>query len=94
MAEALILEREIYIVLSTAHLSRSTAQTLFERADICDATVSRYRIPFACALTAEPAPGDDLLAVLTTIAAAAPDAYGVMIDSDGPVVPGLSTFDW
>lgn len=88
------LERETYIILSTAHISRSTAQALSHRKDICDATVSRYRIPFACALTADQAPGSDLLALLTTVAAVAPDAYGVMIDSDGPVVPGLATFDW
>lgn len=36
----------------------------------------------------------ELAVLLTTIAAAAPEAYGVMLDCDGPVVTGLATFDW
>ncbi|MEQ1514916.1 MAG: hypothetical protein ABL931_00335 [Usitatibacteraceae bacterium] len=94
MKQALHLEHETYIVLSTAHISRSTALALSHRPDMCDASDQRFRIPLACALAADCVLPPDLLSLLTTIAAAAPEAYGVMLDADGPVISGLATFDW
>lgn len=88
------LERETYIVLSTAHIARSTATALAGLPILCDATDHRYRIPLAPALEQCGGLPGDLAALLTTIAAAAPEAYGVMLDCDGPVVAGLATFNW
>ena len=90
----MILERELYIVVSTAHIARSTAAVLSALPIICDATEHRYRIVLEPALAEREDLPSDLASLLTTIAAAAPDAYGVMIDCDGPVVTGLATFDW
>lgn len=94
MMHALHLEHETYIILSTAHISRSTALALSHRPEICDGTDHRFRIPLACVLSADCVLPPDLLALMTTIAAAAPEAYGVMLDADGPVVSGLATFEW
>lgn len=88
------LERETYIVLSTAHIARSTATALAGLPILCDATDHRYRIPLGPALEQCCGLPGELAALLTTIAAAAPEAYGVMLDCDGPVVAGLATFEW
>ncbi len=88
------LERETYIVLSTAHIAPSTAAALAGLPIVCDATEHRYRIPLAPALERCDALPCDLAELLMTIAAAAPEAYGVMLDCDGPAVTGLATFDW
>ena len=88
------LERETYIVLSTAHLAPSTAAALAKLPILCDATDHRYRIPLGPALERRDDLPCDLAVLLTTIAAAAPEAYGVMLDCDGPVVAGLAAFDW
>lgn len=94
MTIAAALERETYIVVSTAHIAASTAAQLTRLPIICDETEHRTRIPLGPALAERDGLPPDLTALLTTIAAAAPDAYGVMIDCDGPVVTGLATFDW
>lgn len=86
------LERESYIVLSTAHIAPSTAAALAALPILCDATDHRYRIPLGPALERRDALPCDLAVLLTTIAAAVPDAYGVMLDCDGPIVAGLATF--
>lgn len=88
------LEREIYITVSTAHIAASTAARLRSLPVVCDETEHRFRIPLEPALAHSEALPADLATLLTTIAAAAPEAYGVMIDADGPLVPGLATFDW
>lgn len=88
------LERETYVVVSTAHLAPATAKRLSHLPIICDETEYRFRIPLKPALAQKAVVPPELAALLAAVAAAAPDAYGVMIDADGPIVPGLSTFDW
>lgn len=88
------LERETYVVLSTAHITPSTAAALAGLPILCDATDHRYRIPLGPALERRDGLPCDLAVLLTMIAAAAPEAYGVMLDCDGPVATGLETFGW
>jgi hypothetical protein len=90
----MMLERETYIVLSTAHLAPSTTVALAGLPILCDGTDHRYRIPLEPALEWRDGLPCDLAELLTTIAAATPEACGVMLDCDGPVVTGLATFDW
>lgn len=94
MTIAAPLERETYVIVSTAHIAAATAAGLSDLPIICDETDHRFRIPLEPALSQSAALPSELAALLATIAAAAPDVYGVMIDADGPVVPGLATFDW
>jgi hypothetical protein len=88
------LERETYVVVSTAHLAASTAAAMAELPIVCDESAYRFRVPLAPALDQAAALPAELAALLSRIAACAPDAYGVMIDRDGPLVPGLAVFDW
>jgi hypothetical protein len=93
-ASASALETETYIVVSTAHLSKATAEAMTELPIICDVTAWRFRVPFASTPELCEALPDDLAALLAHVAALAPDAYGVMIDCDGPLLPGLAVVDW
>lgn len=88
------LERETYIIVSTAHIAASTVAKLPVLPIVCDATEHRFRIPFAPALAEAHRLPPELAALLATLAAAAPQAYGVMIDCDGPLIAGLATFEW
>lgn len=94
MTIAAVLERETYVVVSTAHLAPATAKRLSHLPIICDESEHRFRIPLEPALAQKALLPAELAALLAAVAAAAPDAYGVMIDADGPVVSGLATFDW
>lgn len=88
------LEVELYVVVSTVHLSATTAAAMTTLPIICDATEYRFRVPIASALENAEALPADLVDLLSHVAQRAPDAYGVMIDCDGPVLDGLVTFDW
>jgi hypothetical protein len=80
MTMDIALELETYVVVSSAHLRAATDH--------------RFRIPLAPALTVAGTLPAELAALLGHMVALAPEAYGVMIDCDGPVLEGLATFDW
>ena len=89
------LEREIYIVLSTAHLTQRTVQSIDSLPITQDNTEARIRIPMLDYLaSANPKIPADLSHVIAWTHAAAPDAYGIMFDRDGPVLDALPTFGW
>jgi hypothetical protein len=89
------LEREIYIVLSTAHLTQRTVQSIDSLPITQDNTEARIRIPMLEYLAnANLALPEDLTAVIAMIHTQAPDAYGIFFDCDGPVVPYLPTYPW
>jgi len=88
------LERETYIVLSTAHITPSTAAALAGLPILCDATDHRYRIPLGPALERRDGLPCDLAVLDWSSDVCSSDLYGVMLDCDGPVATGLATFDW
>ncbi len=81
-------------MVSTAHLSKATAEAVPDLPIICDATAWRFRVPFASAPELCEALPADLAALLAHAAVLVPGAYGLMIDCDGPLLPGLAVFDW
>lgn len=90
----LALETETYVVVSTAHLAATTAAAMAILPIVCDITEHRFRLPLAPALALREALPAELAALLTHVAALAPGAYGLMIDCDGPLLPGLAVFEW
>lgn len=92
---ATTLEREIYIVLSTAHLSEQTVQALPGLPVHSEHSEFRIRFPLIAhsLQNVEPKP-DDLKQLFAFVRENAPDAYGIVLDCDGPLAPQLPFYEW
>lgn len=89
-----VFETEIYTVISTAHIDPKTAAKLAGLPIICEEMEHRYRIAHIAGFDDKAALPDDLRGVIDCVRAVDPECYGIMIDSDGPEVPGLALYDW
>lgn len=89
------LERETYLVLSTAHLKAETAERISDLPIVSDETDARIRVPLLDPpLQIAAAIPDDLANVIAWTRDAAPDVYGIIFDRDGPILEQLPSYHW
>jgi|GEM_PF-4620234 len=89
-----VFETEKYAVISTIHIEPTTAAKLTGFPIVCEEMAHRFRIGHIAGIDDKAALPDDLRGVIDCVRAIDPECYGIMIDSDGPEVPGLARYDW